>query len=86
MRDENKMTGTTEAAKHYQTGTLQPIEIMQEQMPFDEFIGFLRGNAIKYILRMGKKDSYIQDAEKAMQYSKWLVQALNKERIVPGGK
>lgn len=78
--------GTTEAAKHYQIADMQPIEIMQAYLTKEQFIGFLRGNVIKYILRMGHKDDVIKDAEKACQYAEWLVKALRDERIVPGGK
>ena len=39
---------------HYQ-GAVEPIELMQAQMTQEAFMGFLRGNIIKYASRFGKK-------------------------------
>lgn len=75
--------GTAAGAAHYQIGDKQPIEIMQEVMTTDEFFGYLRGNVIKYSLRMGHKDSKEIDANKAAQYSKWMAQALAGKKINP---
>lgn len=36
--------GTAIGAKHYQLTGAQPIEIMQNVMTAEEFVGFLRGN------------------------------------------
>ena len=52
-------------------------------MTTDEFFGYLRGNVIKYSLRMGHKDSKEIDANKAAQYSKWMAQALAGKKINP---
>ena len=52
-------------------------------MTTEEFFGYLRGNVIKYSLRMGHKDSKAKDAQKAAQYSKWLSQALAGKTIDP---
>jgi hypothetical protein len=78
--------GTTEAAKHYQVRFMQPIEIMQDFMTPEQLIGFLRGNIIKYVLRIGNKGSDREDAGKAYQYAEWLCQAMDGKKIVPGGK
>ena len=66
--------------KHY-AGSVQPIEVMQEHMSHDEFIGFLRGNIIKYACRLGKKDSAEKEAAKIYRYSEWLLQAIRGEKI-----
>lgn len=68
--------------KHY-AGSIQPIEVMQEHMSHDEFIGFLRGNIIKYTCRLGKKDSAEKEAAKIYRYSEWLLQAIRGEKIDP---
>ena len=68
--------------KHY-AGSVQPIEVMQEHMSHDEFIGFLRGNIIKYACRLGKKDSAEKEAAKIYRYSEWLLQAIRGEKIDP---
>lgn len=42
--------GKAEEQKHY-FGEIEPIEFMQSCMTPEEFKGFLKGNAIKYIAR-----------------------------------
>lgn len=49
--------------KHYQGKNIQVIDVIEE---FD--LGFHLGNAIKYILREGKKDPSGQDIQKAIWY------------------
>lgn len=68
---------------HYSAQDVQPIEYMQMTMSKNEFIGFLRGNIIKYISRIGKKDEPLKEAEKVLRYSQWLVKALQGETINP---
>ena len=75
--------GTAIGAKHYQMAGAQPIEIMQNVMTAEEFVGFLRGNIIKYSLRMGRKGNRAVDAGKAAQYAKWMSQALAGKKIDP---
>lgn len=74
--DENKKTpaeGTPEDAVHYH-GAVEPIELMQAILTPDEFKGFLKGNAIKYAFRAGRKagESAEKDRNKFLVYSQWL--------------
>ena len=52
------------STKHYESAH-QPIETMQANLSTLEFIGYLRGNIIKYACRMGKKGEALADAEKS---------------------
>lgn len=61
----------------------QPIETMQSNMTYEEFIGFLKGNIIKYACRLGKKDDAKKEAAKIRRYSEWLEQAVNRKTIDP---
>ena len=58
---------------HYK-GDVEPIELMQAQMTREAFMGFLRGNIIKYASRFGKKDaeSPVKEAAKIRVYAEWL--------------
>jgi len=48
----------------------------------DYNLNFNRGNIIKYVCRAGKKDSEIQDLEKAMDYlSRELEYLRNKQQV-----
>ena len=67
---------------HYD-GEVQPIELMQAQMTKEAFMGFLRGNIIKYAARLGKKDAPEKEAKKIQTYVNWLVKVLNNEKIHP---
>ena len=51
---------------HYKDMTIQPWAVMEAVLTHAEFVGFLKGNIIKYSLRQGKKDS--PDADKARHY------------------
>ena len=59
---------------HYKEMLVQPWEVMQSVMTQEEFIGFLKGNIIKYAMRQGRKDQY--DPEKAMHYIRKLQEVL----------
>lgn len=64
---------------HYK-GDVEPIELMQAQMSPDVFMGFLRGNIIKYASRLGKKDEITKETAKILKYAEWL------DRVANGGK
>jgi hypothetical protein len=53
---------------HYRDMPIQPWELMEAVLTKEEFIGFLRGNAIKYSLRAGRKAGSEDDAAKAKHY------------------
>lgn len=50
--DDTQVGGT-----HYKDMAIQPWELMEILLTHDEFIGYLKGNIIKYSLRQGLKDS-----------------------------
>lgn len=40
---------------HYKTMPVQPWEVMESLLTHEEFVGFLKGNIIKYAMRTGQK-------------------------------
>ena len=60
--DEIQVSGT-----HYKDMPIQTWHVMEAVLTRDEFIGFLKGNVIKYSLRAGRKDG-TDDAGKAVHY------------------
>lgn len=68
--------------KHYQ-GDVEPIELMQAQMTPEAFMGFLRGNIIKYASRCGKKDDAIKETYKIAKYAEWLHKASLGQKVNP---
>jgi hypothetical protein len=52
---------------------IQPWDVMKAVLTREEFLGFLKGNIIKYSLRDGKKANS-DDAGKALHYMRKLEQ------------
>lgn len=68
---------STKNNKQYTTLDIEPWDIMQADFTREEFIGFLKGNIIKYCLR--KKGSDLQDFEKIEHYARKLQEILKHE-------
>lgn len=64
---------------HYKTMGVQPWAAMEAWMTHEEFCGFLRGNAIKYIARCNAKGG-LEDIEKAQHYLQKLAEIWERER------
>ena len=62
-----------EENKHHQLweGT-QSLDIMKKVLTDEEYKGFLKGNILKYQLRVGKKDDPSKEIKKINDYSKEL--------------
>jgi hypothetical protein len=60
--DDLQVSGT-----HYKDMEMQPWHVMEAVLTPEEFIGFLKGNIIKYSMRSGRKDGS-DDAGKAKHY------------------
>lgn len=70
--------------KHYRETVVEPILVMQALFSHDEFIGFLKGNILKYRLRAGHKGGekgMKDDLDKIHVYEEWLERAKKGERI-----
>lgn len=53
---------------HYTSTKVEVIDTLQGSLSEDEYLGFLKGNVIKYVLRAGKKQNTIEDLNKAIWY------------------
>lgn len=70
--------------EHYRDAVVEPILVMQSLFSHDEFIGFLKGNILKYRLRAGHKGGekgMKGDLDKIHTYEEWLERAKKGERI-----
>lgn len=65
------------SGNHYKEMPIQPWALMQAVLTRDEFIGYLKGNVIKYSMRAGRKEGS-DDAGKARHY-------MQKLKEVSGG-
>lgn len=62
--------------------TYECIKVLEAWLPPEQYKGFLRGNALKYLCRVGKKDETVQELKKA----KWYLEKLIEKEIKEDGK
>lgn len=61
-----------EHPSHYCDGGIETIDYIRAKCTKEEFAGFCKGNALKYISRAGKKTSDPSvDIQKAIDYLEW---------------
>lgn len=61
---------------HYTQGGVECIEAIKAALTPEEFKGYCKGNAFKYIWRADYKDSNIQDLQKAVVYINWAIEQM----------
>ena len=66
MANDQKADDIQAGGTHYKEMDIQPWAVMEAVLTEGEFIGYLKGNIIKYGMRQGRKDS--PDAEKCKHY------------------
>ena len=71
--DDVQVSGT-----HYKDMGIQPWTVMEAILTREEFIGYLKGNVIKYAMRQGKKEGS-HDAGKAFHYKHKLEEIQEKQ-------
>lgn len=60
-------------SKHYELwNDFEAIDVIKNILSKDEYIGFLKGNILKYQLRIGKKDNVEKEMEKIKDYQREL--------------
>jgi|WetSurSiteA1Bulk_404760.scaffolds.fasta_scaffold10508_4 hypothetical protein len=64
---------------HYKRLKVTPWEALEAWMPPEEFKGYLKGNAVKYLARSGKKGPAREDVQKAIHYLQKLNEILNND-------
>jgi len=63
---------------HYQLfPNREAIGLVQHELSRAEYIGYLKGNILKYRLRAGKKDDTVKDIKKAMWFERELWEVEN---------
>jgi hypothetical protein len=61
---------------HYKVGGIETIDFIKAKLTKEEYIGYLRGNVLKYASRLGAKNNAPEDAGKMTWYAKQLEQSL----------
>lgn len=65
---------------HYKSMNVQPWDVV-DTWPIEQRIGYYRGGALKYTMRMGTKDENIQEISKGVHYMQKLVEVLQERDI-----
>lgn len=66
-----------EGGDHYKKMGVEPWDVV-DTWPREQQIGYYRGGALKYIMRMGSKDASPQEVAKGMHYIEKLLEVLKK--------
>ena len=66
--------------RHYNRGGIEAIDAIRASMTTEQFIGFLKGNAVKYLFRMDYKGRRAEDARKAEWYVQRLVEEIERAK------
>lgn len=62
---------------YYASNGLSPLQAFKQGLiSKEEYIGFCKGNIIKYIVRAGKKDDAKKDIAKAIDYARKLMEII----------
>ena len=60
--------------EHYKIGGIEAIDYMRAKSSNEEFRGYLRLSALKYLSRAGHKDDAVQEYEKAQWFINRLIE------------
>ena len=63
---------------HYNSGNIECIDAIKESMEPEQFLGYLKGNCLKYLWRYEYKGKPVEDLRKA----RWYLERLIKEHII----
>lgn len=63
---------------HYTNMGVQPWDVV-DTWPLEQRIGYYRGGALKYLMRMGSKDESAQEIAKGQHYMEKLLEVLRTE-------
>lgn len=66
---------------HYTQGDIECIDAMRAQSNTEEFLGYLRLTAVKYLWRVRHKGNPVQDAEKARWFLNRLIAELERVAV-----
>ena len=67
--------------KHYLEAVVEPIKVMEKLFTKEELKGFIKGNILKYRLRMGHKDDIQKEVDKIRVYEQWLAKLERGEAL-----
>lgn len=78
MKQPESASDVQVGGTHYLSMGVEPWDVV-DTWPLEQQIGFYRGNALKYIMRMGTKDTALQEIQKGAHYLQKLIETLSKQ-------
>ena len=63
---------------HYKNMGIEPWDVV-DTWPLEQRIGYYRGGALKYTMRMGTKDENLQEIKKGAHYMQKLIEVLEEQ-------
>lgn len=69
--------------EHYK-GQIETIDAIKVALGKDGFSAYCRGQVMRYMWRLGKKDAAHKEAKKALVYSQWLYDNLTDMPLTKG--
>lgn len=67
--------------RHYTVGGYEALDVIKAKLTPEEFIGAMKFNVLKYLMRANYKGHHDQDCEKAQFYVKELCNALDNKQV-----
>jgi hypothetical protein len=74
MTARDKQVGGT----HYKAMGVEPWDVV-DTWPLEQRVGYYRGGALKYLMRMGAKDESLQEVSKGIHYLEKLLEVLAED-------
>ena len=78
QRETNKANDTQIGGDHYKNMGVEPWDVV-DTWPIEQRIGYYRGGALKYIMRMGAKDESPTEIAKGKHYMQKLLEVLEAQ-------
>ncbi len=66
---------------HYKTGNVEAIDAIRSALGHQGFINYCRGQVIRYLWRIGKKDDALVEIGKAQCYAQWIKDTLDGKAL-----
>jgi hypothetical protein len=60
---------------HYKNMGVEPWDVV-DTWPYKQRVGYYRGSALKYLMRMGSKDLEVQEIRKCQHYIQKLLETM----------
>ena len=82
----NQIKDNVNNPSHYNSGSVECIDAIEAMLSPEEYVGYLRGNSLKYRWRFRYKGKPVEDLQKANWYEQRLLTFIEENNNVLGSK